>query len=225
MRPSHAPELIPVFVVAASPAILAVVRIEGEGAAEIGAIRPVHAFRDLEDHASGGSAPIVVIDVDEALPEPLDPLHEVRAIRPDARVVMLSSDARGERVLGALQAGARAFVHKPEGLRTLRDVLTRVARDEVVLPPDLQRDALEELGRAVRRAREGSGVEALLSRRERQILDLLAEGLTTRQIATCLSISPRTVEGHTSGIYRKLVVRTRVQAVARAAAMGLVGAR
>jgi DNA-binding CsgD family transcriptional regulator len=84
---------------------------------------------------------------------------------------------------------------------------------------------LEELGRVVRRARDGTGVDALLSPREHQILNLLASGLTTRQISSCLAISPRTVEGHTSGIYRKLVVATRVQALSRAAALGLVDAR
>jgi DNA-binding CsgD family transcriptional regulator len=89
---------------------------------------------------------------------------------------------------------------------------------------DLRRDALEELGRVVRRTRDGTGVDALLSPREHQILELLASGRTTRQISTSLSISPRTVEGHTSGIYRKLVVATRVQALSRAAALGLVEA-
>jgi DNA-binding CsgD family transcriptional regulator len=58
--------------------------------------------------------------------------------------------------------------------------------------------------------------------RERQILQLLAEGLTMRQVARRLEISPRTVETHVAKLYRKLDVRTRVQAIARAASIGLI---
>jgi DNA-binding CsgD family transcriptional regulator len=54
------------------------------------------------------------------------------------------------------------------------------------------------------------------------VLELLSDGHTMRQIATRLSISPRTVETHVGKLYRKLGVRTRVQAVSRAATLGLV---
>ena len=63
---------------------------------------------------------------------------------------------------------------------------------------------------------------ASLTRRELEILELISEGLTMRQVATRLGISPRTVETHVAKLYRKLSVRTRVQAVARAASLGLI---
>jgi DNA-binding CsgD family transcriptional regulator len=65
-------------------------------------------------------------------------------------------------------------------------------------------------------------VVGTLTPRERQILGLLSEGLTMQQMGRRLGISPRTVETHVSGIYRKLGVRTRVQAVSRAASLGLI---
>ncbi len=91
-----------------------------------------------------------------------------------------------------------------------------------MIAPGLEQDAVLALGRFARRAREGAEVAADLTSREQQVLELLSDGHTMRQIATRLSISPRTVETHVAKIYRKLGVRTRVQAVSRAATLGLV---
>ena len=90
------------------------------------------------------------------------------------------------------------------------------------MSPSLERDAIRSLGDMARRAREGADVAARLTRRERQVLELLGEGLTIGQIASKLGISPRTVETHVAKLYRKLGVRTRVQAISRAATLGLV---
>ena len=86
----------------------------------------------------------------------------------------------------------------------------------------LDEAAVAELSWRVRRAREGSAIGGVLTRRERQVLALLADGLTTRQMARRLEISPRTVETHVGKLYRKLEVHSRVQAVSRAAALGLL---
>jgi DNA-binding NarL/FixJ family response regulator len=91
-----------------------------------------------------------------------------------------------------------------------------------VIAPGLEQDAVLALGRMARRAREGEEVAAGLTSRERQVLELLSDGHTMRQIATRLGISPRTVETHVAKLYRKLGVSTRVQAVSRAATLGLV---
>ena len=65
-------------------------------------------------------------------------------------------------------------------------------------------------------------LEADLTQRQRQVLELLGDGRTMGQIASRLGISPRTVETHVTSLYRKLGVRTRVQAISRAATLGLV---
>ncbi|HET9671469.1 MAG TPA: response regulator transcription factor, partial [Actinomycetota bacterium] len=122
----------------------------------------------------------------------------------------------------ALRLGARGFVRKADGLRDLPETLRRVVAGERVMAPALEQDAVTALGRLARRAREGAEVASDLTSRERQILELLSEGRTMRQIATRLGISPRTVETHVGKVYRKLGVRTRVQAVSRAASLGLV---
>jgi DNA-binding NarL/FixJ family response regulator len=89
-----------------------------------------------------------------------------------------------------------------------------------VLPPDQHSRAVVELGRLVRAAR--ATPPSRPTPRELEILRLLALGLTIRQVATRTAISPRTVETHVTKLYRKLQVRTRMQAIARAAALGYI---
>jgi DNA-binding NarL/FixJ family response regulator len=139
-----------------------------------------------------------------------------------AAVLVLSDHTAGDMVLRALRLGARGYVTKAEGLRGLASTIRRVLAGERVIAPSLEQDAVLALGRFAQRAREGAEVAAELTSRERQVLELLSDGHTMRQIATRLSISPRTVETHVAKIYRKLGVRTRVQAVSRAATLGLV---
>jgi DNA-binding NarL/FixJ family response regulator len=183
----------------------------------------VRSLADLGAASTTTPEPIVLVDLDDVA------LHlgveAARTTCPDARIVALAGSTSGATVLDALRAGVRGYVRMPDELMKLGDVLDRVARGEVVVRVDLQRAAVQELGRLVRRVREGADVEAQLTPREHQILGMLADGLTARQIGSRLSISPRTVEHHANGVYRKLDVRTRVQAVARAAAIGLVNVR
>jgi len=91
-----------------------------------------------------------------------------------------------------------------------------------VFTTEQERIAVEELGRLARQAREVSGVRATLTDREIEILELLALGFTVKQVATRLRLSPRTVETHVAKLYRKLGARNRVQAVSRAASLGLI---
>jgi DNA-binding NarL/FixJ family response regulator len=137
-------------------------------------------------------------------------------------VLVLADRADGDYVLRALRLGARGYVTKAEGLRDLADSIRRVVAGERVMTPTLEKDAIGALGRMARRAREGADLEAGLTPRERQVLDLLSGGFTIGQIASRLGISPRTVETHVAKVYRKLGVRTRVQAISRAATLGLI---
>jgi DNA-binding NarL/FixJ family response regulator len=141
--------------------------------------------------------------------------------RPET-VLVLSDRADGDRVLRALALGARGYVTKAEGLRGLSETIRRALSGERVIAPALEQDAVLALGRMARRAREGEEVAADLTGRERQVLQLLSDGQTMRQIGTRLGISPRTVETHVAKLYRKLGVRTRIQAVSKAATLGLV---
>ena len=164
---------------------------------------------------------LLILDLDLPDADGFHVLSELDADRPDG-VLVLSDRSDGDLVLRALRLGARGFVTKAEGLRGLSETIRHVLAGERVIAPALEQDAVLALGRFAKRAREGSEVAAELTPRELQVLELLSDGHTMRQIATRLSISPRTVETHVGKLYRKLGVRTRVQAVSRAATLGLV---
>jgi DNA-binding NarL/FixJ family response regulator len=164
---------------------------------------------------------LLVLDLDLPDADGLRVLADLGDDRPGS-VLVLADRADGDLVLRALRLGARGYVTKAEGLRDLATTIRRVVAGERVMTPELERDAIGALGRMARRAREGADVEAGLTPRERQVLEFLGEGMTIRQIASRLGISPRTVETHVAKLYRKLGVRTRVQAISRAATLGLV---
>jgi DNA-binding NarL/FixJ family response regulator len=215
-------DLRPMFVliVSAHPVVDQMIRSAAEAAGST-QVRTVSLGSDLgalDDRPTS----IVVIDVDDEERPGLRSLRAVRETLPQARPVVLSDRAQGPQILAAIRLGAWAVLRKTDGLRDLSDVLIRVAAGERVLPPDLERSALSELGRFAQRAREGSSVEASITQREREILALLSEGFTTQQAGRRLGISPRTVEAHVAKLYRRLSVRTRLQAISRAVSLGLI---
>ena len=122
----------------------------------------------------------------------------------------------------SVRAGADGFLNKTEGVRTIADALERIARGETVFSASQRRAAVSELGRLARRSRDEAGAKAVLTHRELEILEYLALGLTVKQVATRLGLSPRTVDTHIAKLYRKLRVKNRVQAISRAATLKLI---
>lgn len=176
---------------------------------------------DATDACRSRTPDLLVLDLDLPDADGFRVLVDLDDERPEG-VLVLANRADGDLVLRALRLGARGYVTKAEGLRDLAATIRRVLSGERVMSPALEEDALGALGRMARRAREGVDVEASLTPRERQVLALLSGGLTIGQIATRLAISPRTVETHVAKLYRKLGVGGRVQAISRAATLGLV---
>jgi DNA-binding NarL/FixJ family response regulator len=164
---------------------------------------------------------LLVLDLDLPDADGFRVLSDLAEMRPPA-VLVLADRADGDLVLKALQLGARGYITKADGLHELASAISRVVAGERVMSGMLEQDAVRALGAMARRAREGAEVASRLTRRERQVLELLSAGLTMGQVASRIGISPRTVETHVAKVYRKLGVRTRVQAVSRAAALGLV---
>jgi DNA-binding NarL/FixJ family response regulator len=135
--------------------------------------------------------------------------------------VVLSDRTDGASILAAMQLGARGYLRRG-ALTGVGAAVRDVAAGRRAIDPALERAAVAALGQLARQAREGSAVQATLTPREREILSMVSQGLTMQQAARRLGISPRTVETHISKLYRKLGVRTRLQAVARAAELGLI---
>jgi two-component system, NarL family, response regulator LiaR len=139
--------------------------------------------------------------------------RRIRQVSPDTNVVIMTAEPGEHVLLEAMEAGATGVVHKSAGLdRVLENVETAGRGEPIVDPRGLPR--LIEVGAAKRNARRAAERRlATLTERERQILDLLSEGLRNEHIATRLFISPRTVDTHVQNILRKLQVHSKLEAV------------
>ncbi len=163
---------------------------------------------------------VVVMDV--AMDDAFDAIRGINDERLAGSIVVLTDLANGQAVLGALRLGVGGYLIKSSALPIVGEQIRRVLTGERVISPEVESVAVAELGRFAQQAREGSELRSSLTPREEEILSLIGEGLTMRQMATRLGISPRTVETHVAKLYRKLEVRTRVQAVSRAVSLGLI---
>jgi len=157
-----------------------------------------------------------VMLVDIALPgmSGVQLVRELAPRLPDTRFMMLTASAAEDDVLDAIEFGATGYLTKdvtPDAL--LRAVRGAYAGD-LAIPRRMAARLVRRLAERARRAPSGHDllVEHSLSSRERDVLRLLAEGMTDREIAAALTLSTRTVETHVSNVLHKLGVRNRVQA-------------
>ena len=146
-------------------------------------------------------------------PDGFEATRRIRQVSPNTSVVMLTADPGEHILLEAMEAGATGVVHKSAGLdRVLENVESAGRGEPIVDPRALPR--LIEVGAAQRNARRAAERRLRnLTDRERQILELLSEGMRNDQIATRLFISPRTVDTHVQNILRKLQVHSKLEAV------------
>jgi DNA-binding NarL/FixJ family response regulator len=140
--------------------------------------------------------------------------QEVSRSAPDTAIVMLTQSREDDDLFDSLRAGAQGYLLKGTDPSTLVDVLRGVLAGEAAMPPALVTRVLDEF-RAPARRRFGrsSPAAAKLSAREWEVMDLLARGLTTEQVATRLFVSRTTVRVHVSSVLRKLAVRDRESAL------------
>ncbi|MCA3255333.1 MAG: response regulator transcription factor [Alphaproteobacteria bacterium] len=171
--------------------------------------------------AAGALKPDVVL-LDIRLGDGIDGLQAAAAIRAldaDIRVIMLTlHDAPGY-VRAALEAGASGYVLKDAGLGELRLAVDQVLAGRLAIPASLASAAFE------RPERTGTDPAAFgrLTGREREVLDLVSEGLTNKEIARRLDISPATVKAHVERVIAKLGVADRTQAAVQAARLRQAG--
>lgn len=156
-----------------------------------------------------------VVVLDFSLPEVngLDATRRIRTALPDSEVLILTMH-ESETLAGELwAAGARAVVVKTQTKRQLIPALEALARHQPFLPPSVSALAPEKLLQpAARAAREGAPRECLTTR-EREVLQLVAEGSSSKAIAAALRLSVKTVEAHRANILRKLGVHSVSQLV------------
>lgn len=150
---------------------------------------------------------IALIDISMPGLNGLDATALISRETPDTRVVILSMHTAETYVLEALRAGAAGYVVKDAAVDEMERALRAVQKGERWLSPSVSRHLLDEYLRLVRgQPIAGSGMEALTPR-QREILQLIAEGHSTREIADRLAISIKTVETHRAQIMERLSIR------------------
>ena len=154
-----------------------------------------------------------------------DAARRLRERDDPADVIMLSADSTDEAFVESVQAGAAAYLSKVTDVAVVADAVRRVAAGEVLLPPDRLAEALRsERARAQRRNEVRRRLDTLTPR-EREVLLLLSEGLTSRELAERLSISVPTARGHVQIVIEKLDAHSREEALRLAVEGGLLERR
>jgi len=197
----------------------------------IEALRPdvrVDSVSSIEELDNTLVAPPSLVLLDLTLPgrAGLEALAAVIGRWPDAPVVIFSATDDATTIRRALSSGARGFIPKTSPQKVLLDALQLVLDGGTYIPPDI----LEGHARTPYRGEEHASAAGYiapgsrstsqtpahpaLSDRQRQIVELLAQGMTTKEICRALGISPNTVKTHVATIFRALGVRNRTQVVA-----------
>jgi DNA-binding NarL/FixJ family response regulator len=157
---------------------------------------------------------VVVVELDGG-PAALDTVAELAAAVPQVPLLTLSAVPDHAVALAAVRAGATSHLAGPVAPTELAGAVRRTAAGEVVFSPGLADVLLEEFGRpAAERERQ-------LTERESDVVRLVVDGFTARQIATRLVLSPRTVENHVQNVLRKLHLHSRASLVRYAIEHGL----
>jgi DNA-binding NarL/FixJ family response regulator len=139
--------------------------------------------------------------------------------RPHTRVVMLTMHADKEVLAAAIRAGASGYLTKDSSVDEVAAAVRMAADGNTALSPQLAATMLEEVRRLEVEPDED---ESVITKRETEVLQLIADGRSTPEVAADLYISQKTVKNHLASIYQKLEARDRTQAVLQAVRMGIV---
>jgi DNA-binding NarL/FixJ family response regulator len=159
---------------------------------------------------------VLLMDIDLPGLSGIEAVRELAPRLPDTYIVMLTASTDRRDLLEAIRHGAAGYLTKDLTGDALLRAIRGLRRGDLAMSRGHAAAVVEHLARTTRSQAPASGeIDAMLSSRERDVLRLLAEGMTDREIAVALAISPRTVESHVSSVLRKLGVRNRAEAAQR----------
>jgi DNA-binding NarL/FixJ family response regulator len=160
---------------------------------------------------------LLLLDIDLPGMSGIEAVRELAPRLPETRIVMLTVSTDRRDLLEAVRHGAAGYLTKDLTGDALLRAVRGLRRGDLAMSRVHAAQVVEHLQRGGGRGPSGEADEVggLLSAREHEVLRLLADGLTDREIAGALAISPRTVESHVSSVLRKLQVRNRAEAAQR----------
>jgi DNA-binding NarL/FixJ family response regulator len=157
---------------------------------------------------------IVLLDIRLAGGNGVAACEAIMAQLPDTKIIMLTSYAEDEMLFAAIRAGAVGYVLKQVGTQDVIRAIEAAGRGEAMLDPSLTQRVFQEMRRAIKRE-EATAFDELTTQ-EKQVLMLITEGKTNREIADALFLSEGTVRNYVSSVLSKLGVSNRAEAAAYA---------
>ena len=186
---------------------------------------------DVVGEASGGeeavhlaaslSPDVILMDVTMPDVDGVEATRRIHAVQPDIRVVMLTMHADQGVIAEALRAGASGYLVKDCSTDEIADAVRQAASDDSTLSAELASAMLDEVRRIDPNPVDDDS-DRVVTKREVEVLQLIADGCSTPEVAETLFISQKTVKNHLASIYHKLDARDRTQAVLQAVRLGIV---
>ncbi len=160
---------------------------------------------------------VILMDIAMPVLNGIDAAKRIKNLYPDIKIIMLTSIDEKESVLNAFSAGANAYVMKNITIDKLVSIINMVLNGEIWIAPNIADYILDVLSKLNTNtgnedAEQKSGSEFNLTNREKEILALIAKGMSNKDIANKLIISLYTVKNHVKSIIQKLAVEDRTQA-------------
>lgn len=166
---------------------------------------------DALEHINEAKPDVVLMDINLPGMSGIECVGHLRKVFPDAHVIMLTVYEDSDRIFRALQAGADGYLVKSSPTETLLEAIDDVYKGGAPMSSHIARKVVRQF----RQAETESSAAGKLAPRERQVLDLLAEGYVYKEIGDQLGIGMETVKTYVKGICKKLHVRNRIEAVAK----------
>jgi DNA-binding NarL/FixJ family response regulator len=175
--------------------------------------------RALVEAASKLKPDVILADISMPVLNGLDAVRQIKKQRPGARVIFLTMHSEPPLVAEAFKAGASGYLLKQSAGEELIRAIREVLKGRTYVTPLIASDLITVLMASDRKAaREGKEITA----RQREVLQLIAEGRTMKEIARVLKISARTVEAHKYEMMQTLGVRTTAELIQYAIRIGMV---
>ena len=175
--------------------------------------------KEAIDLALKGSPDVVLMDLRMPVLDGVEAIRQIKSKRPDIEFIIITTYDDDENILKGIEAGAKAYLLKDSPREKLFQAIKAVSRGESLIEPAIAGRVIDRLTQLSQQVKAPDA----LSEREIEVLSLIAEGTSNKEIARDLCISQSTVKTHIQSIFQKLDVNDRTEAVTKAIRKGLIG--